>query len=235
MKDRKVYVAAALQDVMTKWLWEPYIPSGKVTMLHGEEGVGKSLLGIKLMSACTSRVKMDRYGSYLDRGRCLYLTKEENLAEVIKPKLKGAGANLEDILMINDKVPITLADDSLKNIIMKNQIRLVVIDPFSSYLENKESLYDNPGAIYPIIHKLDMLAGETGCAIVLIEESEGFYSGQSKVWREAFGSCISSYLCLTWEDDRSYEERVLYHEVSFLSLEGDPVDYELNAKGLKCV
>lgn len=234
MKERKVYVASGLRDVNTNWFWKPYIPSGKVTMLHGVEGVGKTLLGIRLMSACTNRVKMDRFGSDVGRGRCLYLTKVENLAEIIKPKLEEAGANLDEILIINDRLPITLADDSLKKIIIQNQIRLMLIDPLSSYLERKEALYENPGEIFPIIKKLDLLASDTGCAIVLIDESGGHYCEVAKLWRNAFGRVVSSYLCLTWEEDLSFIERILYHETSFLSLEGNPVNYELSTKGLKC-
>lgn len=234
MRERNVYVAATLKDIETDWLWDPYIPCEKVTMLHGEEGVGKTMLAIKLMAACTGRVKMDRFGDQLEKGKCLYLTKVDNLAEIIKPKLMDAGANLEDILIVNDRVPITLADDSLKNIINKNQIRLLVIDPLSSYLENKDVLYSSPEDIVPIIRKLEMIAAETGCAILLVDESEGLYCEESKKWRESFGNSISSYLCLTWEDDLSYEERVLYHETSLLSLEGDPITYELGAKGMKC-
>ena len=51
MRDRKVYVAASLEDTTIEWLWYPYIPKGKVTMLHGENGVGKTLLAIRLMAS----------------------------------------------------------------------------------------------------------------------------------------------------------------------------------------
>lgn len=234
MGERQVFVAATIEDIKTEWLWYPYIPCGKVTMLHGEEGVGKTMLGIKLMAACTSRVKMDRFGEQLEKGRCLYLTKTDNLAEIVKPKLKDAGAKLEDILIINDKKPMTLADDSLKNIIQQNQIRLMIVDPLSAYIEEKDKLYTSPDQIFPIIHKLELMAEETGCAIVIIDESEGIYSEMSKKWRDTFENSISSYLCLSWEEDLSYEERVLYHETAFLSLEGDPITYELGTKGMRC-
>ena len=134
MINRHFCVAEDLEEVMTRWLWDPYIPYGRVTFLHGEESVGKTMLAIKLMAAVTGKAKMDRMGDKPEKGRCLYLTKEERLSAVIKPKLKEAGANLKDILIINDNIPITLADDSLNEIIRKEGISLMVIDPLSSYL-----------------------------------------------------------------------------------------------------
>lgn len=236
MINRHFCVAEDLEEVMTRWLWDPYIPYGRVTFLHGEESVGKTMLAIKLMAAVTGKGKMDRMGDKPEKGRCLYLTKEERLSKVIKPKLKEAGANLKDILIINDNIPITLADDSLKEIIRKEGISLMVIDPLSSYLEKEEGLVNNPGAVYPIIRKLSDLAEETGCAILVIEKSDGTDCFQSKAWRAGFNSCVSSFLCLEWEDESAFEERWLFHEYSLLSVEGDPIAYELTpGKGLKCV
>lgn len=236
MKNRHFCVAEDLEEVTTRWLWDPYIPYGRVTFLHGEESVGKTMLAIKLMAAVIGKAKMDRMGDKPEKGRCLYLTKEERLSAVIKPKLKEAGANLKDILIINDNIPITLADDSLKEIIRKEGISLMVIDPLSSYLEKEEGLANNPGAVYPIIKKLSDLAEETGCAILVIEKSDGTDCFQSKAWRAGFDSCVSSFLCLEWEDESAFEERWLFHEYSLLSVEGDPIAYELTpGKGLKCV
>lgn len=216
MINRHFCVAEDLEEVMTRWLWDPYIPYGRVTFLHGEESVGKTMLAIKLMAAVTGKGKMDRMGDKPEKGRCLYLTKEERLSAVIKPKLKEAGANLKDILIINDNIPITLADDSLKEIIRKEGISLMIIDPLSSYLEKVEGLANNPGAVYPIIKKLSDLAEETGCAILVIEKSDGTDCFQSKAWRAGFNSCVSSFLCLEWEDESAFEERWLFHEYSLI-------------------
>lgn len=236
MKNRNFCVAEDIEEVTLSWLWDPYIPYGKVTFLHGEESVGKTMLAIKLMAAVTGKAKMERMGEKLEKGRCLYLTKEERLSAVIKPKLKEAGANLKDILIINDNIPITLADDSLKEIIQKERISLMIIDPLSSYLEKEDGLTNNPGTAYPIIKKLSGLAEETGCAILVIEKTDGIDCFQSKSWRLAFDSCVFSYLCLEWEDESDFGERWLYHEYSLLSVEGDPITYELiPGRGFKCV
>lgn len=236
MKSRKFVVADNLKEVNTRWLWEPYIPYGRVTFLHGEEHVGKTMLAIKLMAAVTGREKMERMGDRLDNGRCLYLTKEERLSAVIKPKLREAGANLKDVLIINDTLPITLSDESLRDIIVNEKISLMIIDPLSAYLEKKDGLTNNPANLFPIINKLSNLAEETGCAILVIDKSAGMECFQSKIWRFEFESCIPSFLCMQWEEEGAFEERQLYHELSLLSLEGDPVTYELTpGKGLKCV
>lgn len=236
MKNRKFVIADDLKDVNTRWLWEPYIPYSRVTFLHGEECVGKTMLAIKLMAAVTGREKMERMGDRLDKGRCLYLTKEERLSEVIKPKLREAGVNLKDVLIINDTLPITLADDSLQEIIVNEKISLMIIDPLSAYLEREDGLIHNPANIFPIINKLSSIAEETGCAILVIDKSDGMECFQSKIWRFEFESCIPSFLCMQWEEDGPFEERQLYHEYSLLSLEGDPVNYEMTpGKGLKCI
>lgn len=235
MSYKRFFRAADIKKVVNDWLWEPYIPNGKVTMIHGDEGVGKTMLGIKLMASCTSKVRIDPYYGYLERCKCLYLTKEENLPAVIRPKLEEAGANLNDILIINDHLPLSLGDDSIRQIIEEENIGLLIIDPISSYLSSEVNLYDSPQDVKPIMRMLARLAEETGCAIVLIDQSDGIDSDQSKIWRFEFGSYIASYLCMEWEEDLDYEERMLYHEYSLLSMEGDPITYVMTpGKGMKC-
>ncbi len=234
MNYKRFFKASDIQKIEADWLWDPYIPRGKITMVHGEEGTGKTMFGIMLMAACTNKVRMDLYGDYLDRCNCLYMTKEENLPAVLRPKLEEAGADLDKILVINDHLPITLSDDSIREIIEENQVGLLVIDPISAYISEKEDFFECPHEVMPVILMLEKIAADTGCAIVLIDKSDGMESMQSKAWRLGFESHISSYLCLEWEDDCEYEERMLYHEYSNLSMEGDSILYAFTqGKGLK--
>lgn len=231
---RKLIKAADIEDIKVNWMWNPYIAYGKVTLLHGEQGIGKTLLSMKLLAACTNRKKLSDDSDRIEPAHALYLTDEENLEGIIRPKLVEADADLNKVFVVNEDFAITLGDTWLEEAIVLNDIRLLIIDPIDSYLDKENCLDHSPERAYPIIRKLAEIAERTECAIVLVTESPGLMSHQARVWQMVFESEIVSYLCLVNDEEDEFEERTLYHEKSLISMEGFPVDYVIRPhKGLE--
>ena len=234
MNDKRNLIKAEdIREVKVNWMWEPYVAYGKVTMLHGEKSAGKSMLAMRMLAAVTNRKSFDDISNRMDPVNALYMTDEENLEYIVRPKLKQAGADLSKVFIVNDEMPITLADESLEEAVLEHEIRLLIIDPITAYLEDSKNFVNDPLRVYPVIKKLSELAEKTGCAIVIVAESPGFLSHQAKKWHFSFESDVVSYLCMEAESE-DYDERTLYHERSLISVEGWPVDYQLtDRRGLE--
>ena len=79
------------------WLWEPYLARGKLAVLDGDPGIGKTLLALDL-AARLSRGGPLPGGKSLDRPHTtLLLTADDPAADTVRPRLEAAGADLDRV------------------------------------------------------------------------------------------------------------------------------------------
>ena len=79
------------------WLWYPYIPFGKLTVIQGDPGEGKSTFVLNLVSLLTNgRPMPDGYKTPKPRV-AIYQCAEDGMADTIKPRLEQAGADCEKV------------------------------------------------------------------------------------------------------------------------------------------
>ena len=83
------------------WLWKPYIPFGKVTIIQGNPGEGKTTLALRLASAC-SRGKAFHEMEPHEPFNVIYQTAEDGLGDTIKPRLIEAEADLSRVFVIDE-------------------------------------------------------------------------------------------------------------------------------------
>jgi len=167
-----------LADVIPEpvhWLWEGRIPYGKLTIIDGDPGTGKSHLTLEI-AARVSRGQPLPGGHGREPHAVILLAEEDGLGDTIQPRLVAAGGDvtrvhaLRDVSQRNgdDTLPSFPEDvDLLAAAIHSHHARLVIIDPLMSYLSdgiNPWSDKDVRKALMP----LSRLAQETRCAIVLI-------------------------------------------------------------------
>ena len=97
----------------------------------------------------------------------IYQTAEDGLADTIKPRLQEAGADLEKVLVIDEREedPLTLTDERIEQAIRQNNARLLIIDPIQAYLGEKVDM-NRANEVRPILRKIGDVAQRTGCAIV---------------------------------------------------------------------
>ena len=83
-----------------EWLWEPYLARGKLSILDGDPGVGKSLVTVDLAA------RLSRGGPLPDgtpAGRphvTLFLNAEDSVADTVRPRAEAAGADLDKLLFV---------------------------------------------------------------------------------------------------------------------------------------
>jgi len=116
-----------------EWLWQPYIPIGKLTMLQGVEGVGKSWLMTALAAAISRGRGLPGAGEF-PPGNVLLMSAEDGLADTIRPRLEKAGADLARIHAVDE--PLSLDEIGLMRLescIEQHKPLLVGIDPLFAY------------------------------------------------------------------------------------------------------
>ena len=149
------------------WLWFPYIPFGKLTIIQGNPGEGKTYFAMRLAAACTNRKPLPGMET-LEPFNIIYQTAEDGLGDTVKPRLIEADADLERVLVIDDRdTPLTLADERIARAIRENSARLVIIDPVQAFLGADVDM-NRANEVRPIFRSLGDIAQATGCAIVLI-------------------------------------------------------------------
>ena len=155
----------AIEEV--KWLWYPYIPFGKLTIIHGDPGEGKTFLVIAITAALTKGEAI--YGTESHEPmNVIYQTAEDGLADTIKPRLVSVGADCERVLVINEEFKqLSMTDERIEKAIIQNNAKLLILDPLQAYLGADVDMH-RANEIRPIMSNLGRVAERTGCAIVMI-------------------------------------------------------------------
>jgi hypothetical protein len=158
----------------TDWLWQNYIPLGRITILAGDPGVGKSQASIDILSRITLGEMMPD-GSPGICGNCAIATAEDETSETVMPRLVAAGANLRRVRVIH-KVSInggerylSLPRDLkvLRKMIIEEKLRLLIIDPLDAFIDQSVNTYKNQD-IRSVLAPVEDMAQETRCTVLII-------------------------------------------------------------------
>lgn len=165
-----------VQPEEVRWLWPGYLPLGKLTVLDGDPGNGKSTLTCDLAARLSSGRAMPDGGAS-DRGGpagVVLLSAEDGPADTIRPRLDAAGADVRRVALLECAVDgereraVTLADlDLIAAAIAAVDARLVVVDPLMAYLDRGTDSYRDQD-VRAVLAPLARLADRTGAAIVVI-------------------------------------------------------------------
>ena len=220
-----------------EWLWEPYIPFGKVTIVQGNPGEGKTTFALRLAAACTTGRELPNMKP-LPPFNVIYQTAEDGLGDTVKPRLMDADADLEKVLVIDDRdTPLTLADERIARAIRENNARLVIIDPVQAFLGADVDM-NRANEVRPIFRSLGDIAQATGCAIVLIghlNKAAGTQSTYRGLGSIDITAAVRSLLFIGKLKD-SPTTRVLIHEKSSLAPPGQSLAFSLgDEKGFEWI
>ncbi|MFR2327766.1 AAA family ATPase [Blautia massiliensis (ex Durand et al. 2017)] len=222
------------------WLLYPFISFGKVTIVQGDPGEGKTTMVLQIIAKLTKGEAVLPSGSDepaleektmdLEPVNVIYQTAEDGLGDTIKPRLLSAGADCSRVMVIDDNdQALTMMDARLEEAIIKTKARLVVLDPIQGFLGAAVDMH-RANEIRPLMKRVAVLAEKYHCAIILIGHMNKNSNGKSSyrgLGSIDFQAAARSVLIVGRIKDEP-EIRVVCHVKSSLAPEGKSIAFRLD-------
>ena len=157
-----------IQSQEVSWLWYPFIPYGKLTIIQGDPGDGKTTLVLNIAAKLSKGEGLDSEMKLSEPMNVIYQSAEDGLADTVKPRLELAGADCERILVIDEKEKsLSMVDERLEKAIVQTKARMLILDPIQAYLGSGMDM-NRANEARDMTKKLGALAEKYQCAIVLV-------------------------------------------------------------------
>jgi len=209
------------------WLWFPYIAKGKMTILEGEEGIGKSWLCCALAAGVsTGRLFNDED---FESSNVLLLSAEDGAGDTIRPRLEMLDANINRIFAIDETFVFeNKTFIKLQEKIYETKAALVIIDPLFAYVSANTDI-NQANKCRSITKRLAEIAAKTNCAIVAVRHI-GKAKGNGDARAAGLGSidiraAARSVLLVGKDPDDS--RRAIFQTKNNLAKPGKPIGYEI--------
>jgi hypothetical protein len=229
-----------LSEVTTKavrWLWQPYIPRGKLTLVQGDPGDGKTTFALAVAAAMTGGIRLPGVDGFARPEAIIVQSAEDGLADTIRPRLEAAGADLRWVRSIDESErQLSLDDWRIEQAILQTKAGLLIIDPIQAYLGAGVDMH-RANQVRPMFHHLGDVAERTGCAVLLIGHlnkmtaAKGVYRGLGSI--DITAAMRSVLLVGRVRDDEN--TRAVAQIKSSLAPAGKPVAFSLEGGGLRWI
>lgn len=164
----KIINMADVESKEISWLWYPFIPYGKLTIIQGDPGEGKTTLVLNIAAVLSKGQGLDEHMKPEQPLHIIYQTAEDGLADTVKPRLEKAQADCNNIFVIDETdVSLSMLDERIEQAILKEKAKLMIMDPIQAYLGAKMDM-NRANEARDMTKHLGQVAERTGCAIVLI-------------------------------------------------------------------
>lgn len=171
---------SSIEPQSVEWLWPGRIALGKVTLLCGNPGLGKTFLTLDAAGRVSNGLYWPDGTGPAPLGEVVILSGEDGAADTIRPRLDAISADVERIFILDGvrshdeegkpiKRQVNLKRDveHLRKMLQSRpEIRLVIIDPISQYLGNVDS--HKNAEVRSVLGPLGELAEEFNVAILSV-------------------------------------------------------------------
>jgi putative DNA primase/helicase len=169
-----------------EWLWCPYIAVGKLTLLEGDPGIGKSWITAALACAVSRGRGLPGIGAF-EHGNVLMLSAEDGLGDTLRPRLDAVAADVSRVFALNQ--PLTFDEKgllSLEEALIEYTPKLLTVDPLFAFTGGKVDIH-RANECRTITARLALMAEKHGCAIVAVR-----HLGKSRGMGHALNAGIGS-------------------------------------------
>jgi hypothetical protein len=211
------------------FLWEPYLPLGKLTLLEGDPGQGKSWLAAAIAAAGSRGRGLPGLGDFTPF-RTLFLTAEDGLPDTLRPRLESLGADCGAVFACDQPLALDLETGlaTLAQALATFAPRLLVVDPLVAFLGRATDIY-RANEVRSVLAPLVKLVEKHGCALLAIRHlnkaklGRTLYAGQGSI---DFTAAARSVL-LAGSAAEDADAHALIHIKSNLAPHGPALAYHL--------
>ena len=204
-------VATPLADIEPEtiaWLWEPYIAYGKITIVEGDPGLGKTYLMLAIAGAVTKGYALpDQTGKvgppHSEPRNAIYITAEDGIADTLRPRADQIDADLKRLYVVRGWTaddtalnPFSFAQlNLLEEVIRDLKAVVVILDPLQAFLGADVDMF-RANEVRPLLSQLRDIAEAQRCAIIAIRHwtkvigGKALYRGQGSVDFTAAARCV---------------------------------------------
>ena len=166
MAELRIIKMSDIRPEPVDWLWEPYIPSGAITLIQGDGGMGKTTVSLAIAAAVTTGDALPG-GSRAVPANVIIQNSEDSYAQTIRPRLEQLGADCGMIHVIDeDEKALSLSDERIGQTLIRTGAKLLLLDPVQAYLGGANM--NSVGGVRPLMKRLGMVAARHGCAVLLV-------------------------------------------------------------------
>ena len=168
-------ILSGVEPEEVSWLWPSWLAHGKLALVDGDPGLGKSAMTLDL-AARVSAGKMFPDGAPCEPAGVVLLSAEDGLADTIRPRLDAAGADTSEILALatvpdengHDRY-LSIPDDLvlIEKGIRLVGARLVIVDPLMAFLSSDTNSHRDQD-VRRALAPLAGLAERTGAAVLVV-------------------------------------------------------------------
>ena len=224
-KNIKYYSSVIERDV--KWFWYPYIPYGRITLIQGDPGDGKSTFILRLAAILTCGGKLPDGAKISEPANVIYQCSEDDVNDTIKPRLLRAGADCSKVAFIEEgDMEVSLLDERIERAVKATNAKLVIFDPVQSFIPMDCDM-QNASKMRSVMRKINKIAEKYSCAVVMVGHLNKASSGK-KIYR-GLGSidiaAIARSVLMIARDADNPEIRYMYPVKSSLAPEGSAISF----------
>ena len=235
-KELKIISSTNVEVRKINWLWYPFIPRGKVTILQGDPGEGKSTFMLTLAAYLTrgEALPFTDCGEPPDPITVLYQSTEDAYDDTIVPRFIKAGGIRDRLAFIDEsEYPLTFDDERILEGIKQTGAKLLVLDPLASYIGDCSLNASNE--VRQKFNALINAARETDCAIVVVNHMNKM-PGLKAIYRTPgsidVAGAVRSILLLARDPDEE-DKRYLVQTKMNLASKGDALEFRIEDGGIK--
>ena len=164
----KIIKMSDVQSQQIEWLWYPFIPYGKLTIIQGDPGDGKTTLVLNIAAKLSKGEVLENEIMTKEPVNIIYQTAEDGLSDTVKPRLESAEADCSRILVIDESNKLlSMTDERLEKALIQTNAKVLILDPIQAYLGGGMDM-NRANEARNITKRLGLLAEKYKCAILLI-------------------------------------------------------------------
>jgi predicted ATP-dependent serine protease len=192
----KMIKMSEVQSQEVEWLWYPFIPYGKLTIIQGDPGDGKTTLVLNIAAKLSKGEGLDSEMKLQEPVNVIYQTAEDGLSDTVKPRLELAGADCERISVIDESAKsLSMIDERLEEALVRTGAKVLILDPIQAYLGGGMDM-NRANEARDMTKRLGALAEKYKCAILLIGHmnkaagNKAAYRGMGSIDFFAVARCV---------------------------------------------